>query len=282
MKTSSRNSNIFKIFKKKATVLLFSTFISFSSFAKNNTDSLQINFFGKIISNNINFKTSYAHIINLNTNKGVISDSSGNFSLKMLKTDTLRITCLGLKTVKITIPDTISSSSYFLLIEMEVTSYPLGDVNILSLTTKNQFIYDFKHIPIDLEALEPEIVMPGVTNPNYRKLRATERPIYPTYIGGNMKFLAKMQKKHKQLEKLSKLVKQDELLAKSADKFNLEMLGVISKYKNDTLLAFFAFLKFTPEYIYKTNIYDLYRKIKSKQKMFEAEIKEKGIPNFRD
>lgn len=269
------------IYMKKSVFIFFVlVFISSSLSAKSNTDSLEIKFFGKIISTNVNYKVSYAHVINLNTNKGVISDSLGSFSLKMQDTDTLRITCLGFKTKKITIPDTIHSKHYFLLIEMEVNSYPLSNVNVLSLTSKSQFAYDFKHIPIDLKALEPEIVIPGVTNPNYRKLRAAERPIYPTYIGGSMKFLAKMQKKHKSLEKLTKLVKQDELLAKSADKYNLEILSTISNYKNDTLLAFFAFLKFTPEYIYNTNIYDLYKKIRSKQKLFEAEIKKNGIPDF--
>lgn len=260
---------------------VFSLYLLLSvSFAYGQTDSTEIKFFGKIISSDYNYNTSYVHIINLSTGRGVISDSIGNFSLKILRTDTLRLTCLGFKTLRVTIPDSVTSKTYFLLIKMIPISYMIKDVNALALTTKSQFIYDFTHIPVDLKALEPEIVIPGVTNPNYRILRDAKRPIYPTYIGGITRFIAKRQKKHKILKKISDLTKQDKLAKQVSYKYNMDILAVISKYKNDTLLAFFTFLHFTPEYISKASIYDIYDRVKNQKKPFEEYLKKYGIPVF--
>ncbi len=251
--------------------------------AQNDADSTSILFIGKVNSTKTDFKPLYLHIINLRTSKGIISDSTGLFKLKILKTDTIRMSCMGFKTKKVNIPDSITTKTYFKIIYLEPTSYIMKDIDVMALGTKSQFAYNFINTPIDLKALDNFMEIPGVTNPNHRKIHYAKRHIYPQYIGTSildLGFITKKMKKFKKLKKLSNIVKEDALIKKNNYKYNIDIVSAISKYKNDTLTAFFMFLNLSPQYINNNTIYEISDHIKKQKPAFEEHLKKHGIPKF--
>lgn len=64
-------------------------------------------------------------VVDLNTMKGTVSDVYGNFQLKVNAGDTLKFSSIGYKTVKYQLPDTITESSFRILVSM------IGDTVVL-------------------------------------------------------------------------------------------------------------------------------------------------------
>ncbi len=256
--------------------IIIGLFFSFG--AKAQLDSIPVRLAGRVESVDSANQLPYVHIINKITGMGVISDSVGIFKTSLMKSDTLIFRCLGFTDFTFVLPDSLPSNFYFISVKLSPTSYELEVVDVLALTRKSQFRYDFKNIEVDLHAIEPEIIIPGVTNPNYRRLREAKRPIYPTYIGGPLAFAYKMTQKSKSYKKLAALVAEDEKEIITKQKYNLELLQTFTGYEGNKLMAFFIYLNFSVDYIYKTNDYDIFLLISVSMKSFEEHFKKNGLP----
>lgn len=245
-------------------------------------DSIPVCLAGRVASVDSAFSLPYIHVINKHTGLGVISDSLGVFKTKLFKNDTLIFRCLGFSDYEYQLPDSLNSSIYFIQITMSPKSYELNMVDVYSLTQRNQFRYEFKHMPINEEGrLNRDIVIDGVTNPNYKKLREAERPIYPTFIGGATGFLYKMSHKSHSYEKLERNVVDDKLRQQANEKYSMSLLSEFTGYQGDKLLSFYIYLDFKSDYVYKTNAYDIYLLILKSMSSFEDHYKEHGLPlNF--
>lgn len=249
----------------------------FSFGANAQLDSLPVRLAGRVESVDTSYQVPYVHIVNIRTCMGVISDSLGIFKTSLLKNDTLLFRCLGFSDYVYTLPDSLPSNFYFLSLKLSPKSYELAVIDVLALTRKSQFRYDFTNVEVDLQAIEPVIIMPGVTNPNYRKLRQEKRSVYPTYIGGPLAFAYKMSQKSKSLKKLETLYQEDVKKLVTEKKYNMKLLHSFTGYDGEKLLAFFIYLNFSVDYLYKTNDYDIFIRIRDNMKTFEAHYKEHGL-----
>ncbi len=249
----------------------------FSLGANAQLDTLPVRLAGRIESVDSAYEVPYVHIINKYTGMGVISDSLGIFKTSLLINDTIIFRCLGFTDFIFTLPDSIPSSFFFVNVKLSPHTYKLAVIDVLALTRKSQFRYDFTNVEVDLQALEPAIIIPGVTNPNYKKLREAKRPIYPSYIGGALGFISKMQKKNKSLKKLAALYKEDEKEEITMQKYNLELLQTFTGYDGKKLMAFFIYLEFSVDYIYETNDYDIFLLINVSMSSFEKYYNEHGL-----
>lgn len=247
--------------------------------ANSQIDSIPVKLAGRVESVDSVFQLPYVHVINKRTGMGVITDSVGIFKTRLLRCDTLIFRCLGFDDFIYTLPDTLLLNVFFVTLTMGPKSYRLREVDIFALTPQHQFKYDFINMPIDeSEWPNQDLYIPGVNNPNYRKLRETERQIYPTYYKNSFEFISKRYKRVQSLMALNTLVGQDKMMQASKNKYNMQMLGEFCGYAGDTLFSFYCHLAFTPEYVFNTPEYDLYVEVLKKMPEFEVRIKEDGLP----
>lgn len=247
--------------------------------ANSQIDSLPVRLAGRVESVDSAFQLPYVHVINKRTGMGVITDTVGVFKTTLLASDTLIFRCMGFDDRFYTLPDSLNSNYLFVKLNMGPKSYRIKEVEVLALTPQHQFKYDFINMPIkEQDWPNQDLYIEGVNNPNYRKLREAERPIYPTYVGGPLAWAYKMSSKSKSLEELARLVNEDRMLEAANKKYNMDILGEFTGFTGDTLFAFFTFLGFSAKYIFDTPEYNIYLEILRKIPQFEAHIKSNGLP----
>ncbi|MBI9068305.1 MAG: hypothetical protein JEZ09_13510 [Salinivirgaceae bacterium] len=252
--------------KKLILVLILFVGAFFKMFGQNDANIVRIA--GLVFSEKYNTKAAYVHIVNKRSGMGVISDSVGIFKINIQKTDTLLFHCLGFEGRIFTIPDTVSSKVLFASINLKPISYNIDEIDVMALTSKNQFKYDFVNMESDLT--EKRIMIPGVT-----KYLEKEESIYPVAFTGMSPITAlyyHFSKEGKSLNKLVELREQDEIDRKVALKYNNDVLFDISGYSEDTLQAFYNHLQFTNSYVLSAESYSIYKRINDSLPLFNLHL----------
>ncbi|MEN8120758.1 MAG: carboxypeptidase-like regulatory domain-containing protein [Bacteroidota bacterium] len=137
---------------------------------------------------------SYVNIISKKTGLGTISSDNGSFSIRIEKTDTLKLSSMGYKTKSISVIKLDKKKNYIILAR-EI--YLLGEVNIIGFTKWEEFKQEF--IKKELKPLEQKIlVIEGLPSP-YTKLipnaQLSSNPITMIYQLFNKKEILKRKQK---------------------------------------------------------------------------------------
>lgn len=198
----------------------------------------------------------FAHLVNLKKSSGTISDTAGRFRILMVKSDTIRITCLGYEDAGFALiganvaPDAnLVNISDIVLVSK---TYELATVNIYS-ERWNSFVYDYSHREdinkADNRALEkwfknivnPEIVRQisnaastGITftNPNRRRMKADNQ--------------------------IKRFEYQEELSRQANERYNPTVVSQITGISIEEAEKFIKHCNLSREYILQKNDYDLY------------------------
>lgn len=104
---------------KKSLLILFLCAISAIGFAQDGV----IDFNGRVVSGSTPLYN--VSIVDLNNQRGSVSDVYGNFSVQVKAGDTIRFSSIGYKTVSYAISDTITAESFRVLVNM------IGDTVLL-------------------------------------------------------------------------------------------------------------------------------------------------------
>ena len=81
----------------------------------------------------------YVHVINLQRQKGTVTDANGRFSLVCLKSDTLIFSAVGYKKKYLSIPDTAGTAFVFQDIYLEQDTVMIKEVMIFPWKTYSEF-----------------------------------------------------------------------------------------------------------------------------------------------
>ncbi|PHQ57059.1 MAG: TonB-dependent receptor [Lutibacter sp.] len=214
--------------KKIIYLVLF--FISFKSFSQINVpkDTLEINdelvvtLKGQVIDHLKRNALGGAHLFNLNSVVGAVSDDDGYFEIPTKANDTIYFSYLGFQSIKLKITHDLLKGNE-LIIELHEKVEEINEVVVKSHKLIGVLEIDAKNVPKDKYA---RIHINGLTQTyevgsrakrNYRSpIDALFRPIDFVY---NM-----FGKKPKQLKKLKKLRSDDNLRAMLEGKFNRELM----------------------------------------------------------
>ncbi len=163
-----------------------------------------------------------ANILNLNTVIGTITNQYGEFALTAKKNDTIHISYIGYESIKLIVTNDILNNDKLEIAinpkiidieEVKVKSHQL--IGVLAIDAKNVPIAAPKRIHIDGIAQTFEIGKP--TSPNYDSpLAAVFNPLNFWY--------QKLGKKPRELKKLKKIRKDDQLRDMMEQNFNREIL----------------------------------------------------------
>lgn len=118
----------------KLQIVLF--LISASSIAQNDT----LKFSGIVVNSSSGLSVANAHIVNLNTKKGTITNSVGYFELQGISTDSIHISFISFKPIFMTLSDLLMSDSK--VIELKPISIDMDEI-VLQKGNWQQFKLEF-------------------------------------------------------------------------------------------------------------------------------------------
>ena len=218
---------------KKYSFLLFLFFSFLSAFSQN--DSLQVRILkGQIIDSDNKKPLSASHILNLNSVTGTITNDQGFFELTAKANDTVMVSYLGYSSIKIKVTNDLLKGNE-LLIALYEKSEEVKEIIIKSSKLIGVLEVDVKLVPKDKFT---RIKINGIRQ-TY-ELARPKASDFSTPIAALFKpvdFLYKLfGKKPKQLRKLQKIKKEDNLRKIMAGKFDREvMMEYLEMDRNDLM-----------------------------------------------
>lgn len=220
---------------------------------------------GKIVSELDNKSVAFAHVINISSRMVTVSDTSGEFSMTILKGDTLRISSIGFEPYYMSLIDsTVSGDDKQVTIVMKNRNYNLSEIDVYRLRWAE---FEFEFLNTEVEKNE--------TGDKLKKLVFTdilEQDLKHTKLAQSAGVLLAFDMpswKSRSRKKVQKMEKKDELQALVEQKFNEEVVGQISGLKGNELKQFIDYCQLDPIYIINVSDYELLTRIKFLLKQYK-------------
>ena len=175
---------------------------------------------GQVIHSENKTVLSAAHILNLNTVVGTITNDKGNFELVAKVNDTVLVSFLGFESIKLKVTNDLLKGNE-LVIELNEKPEDVKEVIIKSTKLIGVLEVDVKQVPVDrfnrihINGL-PQTYEVGRPQKNTSVVSRLLNPVDMVY---NL-----FGKKPKQLQKLQKLKKEDDLRKMLSGKFDREVM----------------------------------------------------------
>lgn len=221
--------------QKQQILLLFLLMLSVVSFSQEKADSLKVSKLkGQVIDSETKKPLSASHILNLNSVEGTITNDKGFFELTARANDTVMVSYLGYSSIKIKVTNDLLKGNE-LLIALYEKSEEVKEIIIKSSKLIGVLEVDVKQVPKDRYT---RIKINGI-----RQTYEVARPKTSDFsspvaaLFQPVDFVYKLfGKKPKQLRKLQKIKKQDNLRKIMAGKFDREvMMEYLEMDRNDLM-----------------------------------------------
>ncbi len=211
----------------KQYLLLFLCLVTISSYAQDSTSvKLPQKVKGTIISTTTNAPMVDVNIVNLNQVVGTSTDDEGNFEIKAKANDTLHLSYLGYKSIKVRVTnDWLKFGNT--KIEMTELALALEEVVVNQLRLTGYLEVDIRQVPV---TSNNRYRISGIPNQGYE----AGKPNVVTKVLGSIfnpaDFLYNMfGKKPKEMRKLKQMKQDDEIRNQLSQRFDREMLMVLLK-----------------------------------------------------
>ena len=213
--------NIIKFAAMKKLLFAFLFLFTINSFSQ--TDSLKVTTLkGQIVHGQSKRSLSAAHILNLNTVEGTITNDKGFFELPTRANDTILVSYLGFASIKLKITNDLLKGNE-LVIALYEKPEEVREVIINSMKLIGVLEIDIKQVPKDKFTRIHINGLPQTYEVGKPKEKDFSSPLAALFQP--VDFLYNLfGKKPKQLKKLQKLKKQDDLRKMLAGKFDREVM----------------------------------------------------------
>jgi hypothetical protein len=196
----------------------------------------------------------FAHIINITTGHGNISDTLGFFTILVQSSDLISISAIGYYNYTFQITDSLLTSGRIPNIELISRSYPIDQVSVNPLGSYEQF----KSRVLALELPEPKTKINPLFLKDLRAAADTLDVIGPPSLGSPVTAIYNLvSKEGKSKRKLAEIMKQEELERILYPKYNRELVAHISGLEGIELNEFMRFCNFDPVFLLEANDYQI-------------------------
>ena len=255
--------NILPIHQK---ILLLFFFLPVSSIYAQKSDS-HITVLGNLYNAKTFEPVEFAHVINTRNYNATISDSLGNFKIRIRKTDTLMITSIGYETKKISYARK-QQNIIFESIPMEEKLYKIKRVEVTPWGTyrelKNRFL--------SLDTVNPrKDVHPLIWRDLPRKPDSiiNKEPDLTSPISLIYYMLSPEGKSIRKLKELEKIKTKND---KIRPKYNRDIVSEITGLEDKALERFMKFCNFTDSYLLNTKKYKILKRVKDMYQTYEDSL----------
>ncbi len=177
---------------------------------------------GQIIDNAGKAPLKAAHIFNLNSVVGTVTNDEGKFDIPTSVNDTLYISFLGYQSIKLKITNDLLKGNE-LVIELHERTEQMQEIVVKSHKLVGVLEIDVKNIPKDKYARIHINGIPQTYEVGVKKTRSYNSPIDALFRPIDFVY-NRFGKKPKELEKLKKMRDDDKLRAMLEAKFNRELM----------------------------------------------------------
>lgn len=207
-----------------------------------------------ILSTKDSTPVGFAHIINLFTNYGVVSEYDGKFSFLVAENDTLKISAIGYNTLKIPVSKNLTE------IYITPKNYDLEEFTVIPYKDFSEFRYAFSELELFDTTLQisPLIFLNGYLYnyiDNGGRLGIT--------IGGGITMLYDaLSKQGKSKRRYEQLIIRDRYKSFLATKFNNNTIKQATYVEDElTIKDFKIYCDFSDDFIEKSNGYEIIKQI---------------------
>lgn len=215
-----------------------------------------------------------ATVQNTSLRRATLSNEAGHFRITAFPNDTLLISCIGYKTVQITVPPTEQE----LVIEMVQDVKMLNEV-VIKGWTESRFKQEFMKLNIAEKPLieiktPPELV--GISMGNVGRMGYDYTTLAPkmTLKGPISAMYGKFSKEAKNERKLQQFTQAEQNKKRYQSRLDPIWISRITELKEERLTAFMQFCKLPEKFVLESTEYDLIVAIRGCLKDFL--VQEKG------
>jgi hypothetical protein len=267
----------------KNSIFILSLIVSINAFSQNDSISSQ-NLKGQIIHANSKRVLSAAHILNLNTVEGTITNDNGYFELPTRTNDTILVSYLGFASIKLKITNDLLKGNE-LVIALYEKPEEIREIVIKSTKLIGVLEVDIKQVPKDRFTRIHINGLPQTYEVGKPKQKDFSSPLAALFQP--VDFLYNLfGKKPNQLKKLQKLKKEDGLRKMLAGKFDREVMMEYLQMDRQELSELLSDCNYSEYFIKKASdlqmieaILDCYENYKALKK---GKIERDKLPKKRD
>ncbi len=230
-------------------LLLFT--VSVTAFSQNTDTITKYKLKGKIIDVKTRFPLKSAHILNLNSVVGTITNQYGEFAITAKKNDTLHISYIGYESIKLKVTNDLLKNN-----KIEIAIHPkiieIKEVKVRAHNLVGVLAIDAKHVPestptrIHINGLAQAFEVGRPQSRNYDSpLAAVFNPVDFWY--------QKLGKKSKEMKKLKQLRKDDNLKEIMEQNFDREVMLEYLNMSRDELHDFLKDCNYSRRFIRKAS-----------------------------
>ena len=207
---------------------------------------------GKVIDEQTQKPIPYVLVVNVKKGNATQTDTAGRFLIAMTKNDSLRLSCLGHKTVYWSLAGKKPKHKHFeVTIYMTRRVYQLPSVDVFAVRWKT-FVYQIAHAQVEKDKTQEQIqvwINKAISKEDLRALTVASRGVGFVF-GGKTKY-------EKQLEQMKKIERYAQMEKRIHQKFNPQIVSTITGLKGKELEKFMDYLNFDRDFILETPQYDL-------------------------
>lgn len=246
------HKKIIKVFRKK--IFAFVLFFAICGTAFSQHEIYQVR--GKLVDPNNN-PIQFAHVVNINKSSACISDTAGWFRILMLRTDTVKISCLGFDVTGFSLKDlNLGPDERHVeigVVTMQPKLYELETVDVYKERWKS-FLYDYQNIDVAQETETEKNIERWKNNLlNVNELQQIARASRGTGFAMNFDF-----KRKKAEKKINESKRQDELNQEAYEKYNPQIISGITGMSIEESEKFMFHFNLDRDFILRRNDYDIY------------------------
>lgn len=214
---------------RKRLIYITLLFVSFYGFSQEpvandsiNTDFLTVSLKGQVINFSDKTPLKGAHLFNLNSVFGTISNDNGNFEIATTVNDTIYVSYLGFQSIKLKITNDLLNGNE-LVIELHERTEEISEIVVKSHKLIGVLEIDAKNVPKDKYARIHINGLPQTYEVGVKQRREFNSPIDALFRP--IDFVYNMfGKSPKQLKKLKKMRDNDQLRSQLEGRFNRELM----------------------------------------------------------
>lgn len=237
--------------------------VSLSQIVYSQKSDSTVHFFGNLFSAESFKPVKYAHIININNGRATVSDTLGNFDIRIRPRDSLRITSIGFQS-KIYHYKGEWESVVFESIPLQERVYEISSVEITPWGTYE----DFKNKFLNLDMETPRESLHPLVFEDLPQLPDDTEPLEPGIFSPVSMIYNLFSKEAKARKKYHELKNRESIEKKIEEKFNRETVSNLTGLEGEKLDRFMEFCNFTDAYILNTKEYFILEQVKLKYKQF--------------
>lgn len=217
----------------------------------------------------------FVHIYNERTNKTNISDTSGNFNVKVKNGDTLVFSAIGYFLKPVYITDSLLKAKA-VFIELMPRIYEISEARVYALGTYEQFKQ--KVLALRLPETRADKLRKNLTELSKKTGKEVKyrQEMDKLTQGGVLFSVPILSPEEKEMIKLKKILEKEKVRKIIDEKFNRAIVADVTGLKGEELTEFMVFCNFSEKYLLETNQYDIIVKVLEKLEVYKK-LKNSGF-----